>query len=286
MLKIVFKSISALNVNGGVRYEYSQPPVDTRNHVGSFDLATGTSLTYPETSTLGLGREMVRPRYLNFSPRLGFNFLPSADGNTVVKGGFGLYYLQPNLNQFEVEVDTPKYYSVNFYNNSPAGQPLQFTADQLFNPALAGTSPGSGQSVSFINPNNVTPYSYEWSLGVQQTFLKNWLVDVTYLGSAAHHFEQRIISNPLLPNDTTRFPLYPGGAQENLNEGSSIYDAITARVEKRYSSGFSFLGAYTFSKCLSDPWQEPIQLAPARYEARPWPLCGRSQSPFEHQLNL
>ncbi len=251
-----------LNINGGVRYEYAQPPVDTANHVGSFDLTTGTSLTYPDTSALGLGRQMVQPRYLNFSPRLGFNFLPFAAGNTVVKGGFGLYYLQPNLNQFEVEVDTPKYYSVNFYNNSAAGQPLAFTSDQLFDPALAGTSPGSGQSVSFINPNNATPYTYEWSLAVQQTFLKNWLAEVTYLGSAAHHFEERIITNPLQPNDTTRFPLYPGGAQENLNQGSSIYNGLTARVEKRYASGFSFLGTYTFSKCLSDPWQDQFSWHP------------------------
>ena len=251
-----------LNVNGGIRYEYAQPPVDTANHVGSFDLATGTSLTYPDTSALGLGRQMVHPRFTNFSPRLGFNYLPFTAGNTVVKGGFGIYFLQPNLNQFEVEVDTPKYYSVSFYNNSPVGKPVAFTSDQLFDPALAGTNPGSGQSVSFVNPNNPTPYTYEWSLAVQQTFLKNWLLEVTYLGSAAHHFEQRIISNPLQPDNTTRFPLYPGGAQENLNEGSSIYNGLTARVEKRYTSGFSFLGTYTFSKCLSDPWQDEFSWHP------------------------
>ncbi len=277
-----FQVNKRININGGVRYEYAQPPVDTRNHVGSFDLATGTSLTYPDTNSLGLNRQMVHPRYLNFSPRIGFNILPLASGNTVVKGGFGLYYLQPNLNQFEVEVDTPKYYSVNFYNNSPAGQPLAFTADQLFSPALAGTSPGSGQSVSFINPNNVTPYSYEWSLGVQQTFLKTWLLDVTYLGSAAHHFEQRIISNPLLPNNTTRFPLYPGGAQENLNEGSSIYDGITARVEKRYASGFSFLGTYTFSKCLSDPWQDQFSWHPLNTKLD----RGHCADDLNHRLSL
>ena len=252
-----FQLTKRLNVNGGIRYEYAQPPVDTRNHVGSFDFATGTSLTYPATKALGLGREMVFPVHTNFSPRLGFNWLPF-DANTVVKGGFGIYFLQANLNQFEVEVDTPQYYSVNFYNNSPAGQPPLFTADQLFNPSL----PGAGQSVSFENPHNATPYTYEWSLGVQQTFLHNWLFEVTYLGSAAHHFEERIISNPLLPDDTTRFPLYPGGAQENLNQGSSIYNGIFARVEKRFSSGFSFLGAYTFSKCLSDPWQDQFSWHP------------------------
>ena len=271
-----------LNVNGGIRWEYDAPPVDTANHVGSFDLATGTSLTYPDTKALGLGRQMVHPRYTNFSPRLGFNWSPYANGNTAVKGGFGVYFLQANMNQFEVEVDTPKYYSVSFYNNSPKGQPLAFTADQLFDPALAGTKPGSGQSVSFINPNNPTPYTYEWSLSVQQTFLRDWLLELTYLGSAAHHFEERIISNPLQPDDTTRFPLYPGGAQENLNEGSSIYNGGTARVEKRYASGFSLLGAYTFSKCLSDPWQDQFSWHPLNLKLD----RGHCANDLNHRLSI
>ena len=257
-----------LNVNAGIRYEYSQPPVDTQNHVGSFDFATGTDLTYPATKVLGLGRQMVHPEYTNVSPRLGFNWVPYGGGQTVVKGGFGLYYLEANMNQYETEVDTPEYYSVQSYNNSPAPAcrtapcptppPLNFTADQLFNPSL----PGAGSSVSFEYANNRTPYTYEWSLAVQQTFLKNWLFELTYLGSAAHHYEERPTINPLRPDGTTQYPNYTGAVSESLNEGSSIYNGLSARVEKRYSSGFSLLGAYTFSKCLDDPWQDQFAWHP------------------------
>ncbi len=253
-----------LNVNVGVRYEYQQPPVDTQNHVGTFDTATGTALTYPQTSAIGLGRQMVHPQYTNVSPRVGFNWSPpAANGSTIIKGGFGIYYLQPNMNQFEVEVDTPKYYSVNFYNNSPAGQPVRFTADQLFDPTL----PGAGQSVSYINPNNKTPYTYEYSLSIGQTFFRNWLAEVSYLGSAARHYETRIIANPLLPNDTTAFPGYSGGVQENINAGSSSYNGVALRVEHRYSSGFSLLGAYTYSKCLGTPWQDQFTWHPLNLSA-------------------
>lgn len=247
-----------LTVNGGIRYEYSQPPVDTRNHVGSFDWDNGLLLTYPDTKSLGLGRQMVHPSYTNFSPRFGFNFVPTADGNTVIKGGFGLYFLGANLNQWEVMVDTPQYYSVQNYNNSIAGQPLNFHLDQLFNLSL----PGAGQSVSFIDAHNKTPLAYEYSLSVQRNFLKNWLAEVSYMGSASRHYETRIVINPLRPDGTTGYTNYAGAIQENLNAGNSTYNALALRVEKRYSSGFSVLGSYTWSKCLGTPWQDQFAWHP------------------------
>ena len=247
-----------LTVNGGIRYEYSQPPVDTANHVGSFDFATGTLLTYPDTKTLGLGRQMVHPSYTNFSPRFGFNFVPFSGGDTVIKGGFGIYYLAANLNQLEVMVDTPEYYSVQNYNNSVAGQPLNFKLDQLFSLSLKG----AGQSVSFINANNKTPLVYEYSLSIQRNFQKNWLAEVSYMGSASRHYETRIVINPLRTDGTTGYTNYAGAIQENLNAGSSSYNALALRVEKRYTSGFSLLGSYTWSKCLGTPWQDQFAWHP------------------------
>lgn len=243
-------------MNGGLRYEYNQPPVDTANHVGNFDFATGTLLTYPDTRALGLGRQMVHPNYKNISPRLGFNY--SLDSNTVIKGGFGMYWLAANLNQFEVMVDTPKYYSVQNYNNSPTGQPLNFRLDQLFNLSL----PGAGQSVSFINANNKTPLAYEYSFSVQRNFATNWLAEVSYIGSLSRHYETRIVINPLRPDGTTGYTNYQGAIQENLNAGSSNYDALAVWVEKQYTNGLSVLGSYTFSKCLGTPWQDQFAWHP------------------------
>jgi len=244
------------SVNVGLRWEHAQQPVDTANHVGSFDVATNQDLTYPDTKVLGLGRAMVNPVYTNFSPRLGFNWTPFANGNTDVKGGFGIYYLQANINQYEVEVDTTKLYLIQGYNNSPVGKPLDFTLSQLFTPGLVG----GGPTASFIQPNGKTPYTYEWNLSIDHT-LKNWLIEASYLGSAAHHYEERPNIDPENPDGT--FPL-PGwnGVQENTESGSSIYNGLVVRVEHRYSSGFSLLGSYTFSKCLGWPWQDVFSWHP------------------------
>ncbi len=257
---------SNFSVNVGLNYEHQQQPIDTANHVGSFDVATDQDLSYPDTDVLGLSRAMVKPRYLNFAPRLGFNYVPFSGGATDIKGGFGIYYIQPNINQYEVQVDTTKYYLVEDFNNSspvgygsnPAGTftPPNFTLNQLFGAGV----PGSDPTVAFEQPNGETPYTYEWNLTIDHT-LKDWLLEVVYLGSAAHHYEERANIAPLNPNGTTRLPGW-SAVEENSNTGSSLYDGAVFRVEHRYSSGFSVLGNYTFSKCLGYPWQDVFSWHP------------------------
>lgn len=251
-----YKVNKDLTVTVGARWEHTKQPIDTRNHVGSFDLATNEDLSYPDTNRLGLTRAMVKPVYTNFSPRLGFNWIPFGKADTDIKGGFGIFYLQPNINQYEVEVDTTKFYLIQSYGNAPLGKPLNYTLNQLFGP----TVPGGGPTASFIQPDGMTPYTYEWNLSVAHT-IRDWVFEAAYIGNAAHHYEERPNIDPENPDGT--YPL-PGwnGVQENTNSGSSFYSGLVVRAEKRYSSGFSLLGSYTFSKCLGWPWQDVFSWHP------------------------
>ena len=256
------KVTNRLNVTAGLNYSHLSQPYDTRNRVGSFDVAKGQDLSYPDTNALGLTRAVVKPRYLNFAPRLGFNYQPFADGKTDIKGGFGVFFIQPNLNQYEVAVDTTKFYLIQSYNNrnktdaSGTFVGPSFALGDLFGPNV----PGGGPTASFIQPDGKMPYTYEWNLTIDRT-IKSWLLEAVYLGSAAHHFEERPNIAPLINgNGDTRYTangVTPfNGVQENTNSGSSFYSGIVARVEHRYSSGFEVLGNYTFSKCLGYPYQD------------------------------
>ncbi|MGB8539979.1 MAG: carboxypeptidase-like regulatory domain-containing protein [Acidobacteriaceae bacterium] len=269
-----YKVNSRLNVTAGLNYSHISQPYDTRNRVGSFDVATGQDLSYPDTNVLGLTRAFVKPKYLNFAPRLGFNYLPFADSKTDIKGGFGIFYIQPNINQYEVAVDTTQFYLIQSYNNrtaspfpsattpNPAFVPPSFTISDLFGPNV----PGGGPTASFIQPDGKTPYTYEWNLTIDRT-VSSWLLEAGYIGSAAHHFEERPNIAPLINgNGDTRYTVDGvtpfNGVQENTNSGSSFYSGVFARVEHRYSSGFSVLGNYTFSKCLGYPYQDRFSWHP------------------------
>lgn len=261
-----------LTLNYGLRWEHRSPPVEANNRVGSFNVATGQDLTYPATSALGLGRNMVKPVWTNFAPRVGFNWLPSNRANIDVKGGFGMYYLQPNINQYEVEVDTTQLYEVDDFNNPAVGKPLAFNLDGshglpgMFSSAMTnGNFSGGGPTVSFIQPNAPTPYAYEWNLTIDKT-IRDWLFEVAYVGTSERHYEERNEIDPLNTNGVASLwatcgtpPNLVGcysGVQENQETGTSNYHAFIARAEKRFSSGFSAAVNYTLSKCLGTPYQD------------------------------
>lgn len=256
-----FKVNQHLTLNIGGRWEHQQQPVDTQNHVGSYDFVHNLVLDYPATKSLGLGRNMVLPRYYNWSPRIGFNYNPFLNGNWDIKGGAGLYWLQPNINQYEVEVDTLTYYLVRNYTQSALGQPINFVTSQLFGSSVPGSLPTS----SFMQADEKTPYTYEWSLSIDRS-IKNWLLEATYMGSASHHTEVRVEIDPLLPGAVYPIPNF-AALEENGAFGASNYHGLITRVEHRYSSGFSVLGSYTWSKCLGSPWQDQFTWHPLNLSA-------------------
>jgi hypothetical protein len=266
-----YKVNRRLTLNYGLRWEHRSPPIEVNNHIGSFDVATGQDLTYPATSVLGLGRNMVKPRWANWAPRFGFNWFPSDKANVDIKGGFGMYFLQPNINQYQVEVDQIGLYEVDDFNNSPAGVLPVFNLDGtqgvagMYSTAMTnGNFSGGGPTVSFIQPTAPTPYAYEWNLTIDKT-IRDWLFEVAYLGTSERHYEER---NELDPLGTNGIPLYYdtcgtnhnigcySGVQQNQETGTSNYDALVGRVEKRFSSGLSASVNYTWSKCLGTPFQD------------------------------
>lgn len=267
-----YKVNRKLSLNYGVRWEHRSPPIEADNRVGSFDVSTGQDLTYPATKALGLGRNMVKPVWTNIAPRFGFNWNPYEKGDTVIKGGFGMYYMQPNINQYEVEVDTTELYEVNSFNNPAVGEPLSFNLDGthgvpgMYSSEMTdGNFSGGGPTVSFIQPDGKTPYAFEWNLMVDHTF-KNWLFELAYIGTSERHYEER---NEIAPLNTDGVasqwatcgtpPNLVGcysGVQENQATGTSNYHAFLVRAEKRFSSSFSAMANYTFSKCLGTPFQD------------------------------
>jgi hypothetical protein len=96
---------------------------------------------------------------------------------------------------------------------------------------------------------------------VQHELWRSLLLEAGYLANLSHH----LTGNDLTLNQIPIEQAGPGAAQArrpfpqfsnvtliNPAIGNSTYHAFTFKAERRYASGFTFLGHYTFSKFLDD----------------------------------
>jgi len=196
----------------------------------------------------------------SFAPRLGVSWRPTASDKLVVHAGTGIFYDLPETNQLVAYnnnsfVFAPTLlYSPSFGSPPPtlsSGAPT--TTETMFatSGALQSLSSVTGQLMA--SPFYFTPTVYEWSGTVDSQFAPNWALEVGYIGNRAVHTDiYRTYTNMAKPTplNQTVTPVWPDFGQFvwNTYDGISNYHALTARLTKRFSQGFSALVSYTWGK--------------------------------------
>jgi hypothetical protein len=89
------------SLNFGLRYEYAASPTENRDKSLVFAPDLGT-VVY---ANQGVRPSIVDPDWNNFAPRFGFAYRPGFLENTVVRGGFGIYYATDNFNSVRIEYE-------------------------------------------------------------------------------------------------------------------------------------------------------------------------------------
>lgn len=224
-----WKLNSRLTVNLGLRYDFQGYPQEQQAIWAVTDAPGGVLCTTSmDVITSGVGGSFFK--YCNqsapkkpFAPRVGFSLRPFSDDRTVLRGGYGIFYDQTSIYEYDSSVNYPWVETLNpgglnFNNIAPTLSPTVSASD------LAGLY--HPQPVDSKNP-----YIQEWSLGLQRELAKNTLLDVTYVGSKSTHLETRLAANQPYgydANDTpaqraARYPFYNFGTY-GLN-GSSFSPA-------------------------------------------------------------
>jgi Carboxypeptidase regulatory-like domain/TonB dependent receptor len=249
-----FKVNSKLTLNLGLRWEYDQWPHHIRGRLSGFDTITGQLFWVSRNPITGqapnVRPEVADPRYKNFAPRIGLAYRITP--NTTLRSSYGIFY---NSN-FSWEWSSsrggwPYSVSDNLRGLNLAGSPLTFTEDlfQSFNPA--NTVPQNQHTVS---RDLKTPYMQNWNFGVEHQFAQDLLVEINYQGSKGTHLASFLNSNdaPPGPGDPELRRRWPaaGAFSELKGIATSRYAALTAKVEKRFSKGFSILGSYAWSHSI------------------------------------
>jgi hypothetical protein len=267
-----WKVTKNLTVSVGIRYEYAEPWVNNLNHISIFDSSfPGGRLIYPGAAVYyvpgpgyiptskplaSTGLYTTTKLFPNFAPRFGFAWRPFGGARTSVRGSYGIFTEAPNENNNIFSVGNPPQ-TVQQTLLNDVTKP-SFTWSQVF-PATAGT--GSA-TVASVAPFLAAGYLQQWSLNIEHELAPNLGIEVGYMGSKGTHLDQRrylnqafLDANPNSPTpiaSRTPFPAFSPVLNYYDHTGVSDYQALIARIERKFSRGFTFLASYTFSKSIDN----------------------------------
>jgi Carboxypeptidase regulatory-like domain/TonB dependent receptor len=205
-----------------------------------------------------LGPNLVNSDYRDFAPRLGIAWSPTA--NWTVRAGAGVFYTQDTSNAV---FDTARGISGKY---QVTANPI--THNETFeNPFGANGAANicgvSAPQVCVPTPTLVdsyyirqTPYVEEYEMNVQRQLGNNTALEIGYLGTQGHHLQRFVYYNAAAPGPGTQLSreAWPNFNNTVLNIGNvnSNYNALSAKLNRRMSSGLTFLLGYTYSKSIDD----------------------------------
>lgn len=258
-----------LTFNYGLRWDYEGPPGDGKNDLSVFIPRKGGLVTQGSGGVDSIYKKI----YTNFSPRIGFAYQPKANGDLVVRAGFGVFFDTPRMNPF-FDMHAPNGPSQGVEAN-PAGtipvttvtaQPLNgtaWTSNPIFQPGPAcstgAASCATTYSIFTVTQNFHTPYTYNFNLNIEKSFGKSLLWQVGYVGSASHHLLTLAdINQPSLgigPRPfAAQFPSF-GVIDELQTAGNSNYHSLQTVLKVREWHRLSSQFVYSWSHALDDMTQ-------------------------------
>jgi len=254
-----------LTLNLGMRYEFYGQPLE-RGKVTDYELngpTPGFTLSrqiyhgFPDIpDTPDVPATMLYPDYNNWGPRAGFAYRVPGISDLVVRGGYGIYYAQEVSNSYTVLTFNP-----------PIVQNLNYTG--TFNSPLSVTSVflGSGSASNVFNAEAVDPRMrnglvQQWNFTVQKQLPGQVLFDIGYVGSKGSRLGIAFdgnrpiqVVNPSTPGlaplgDRRPFKGY-SSVRATKSIGTSGYNSLQMKAERRLARNFTFIGSYTLAHSTS-----------------------------------
>ncbi|HEY2013742.1 MAG TPA: TonB-dependent receptor [Bryobacteraceae bacterium] len=205
---------------------------------------------------------LMKTQYRNFAPRIGISWSP--DSKFVVRAGFGVFYNQDIGNAvFDMARNIAgRVTQTSGQNGGTVGVPNLFYSNAV---------PGGSGAIAQIPPpyayvdalEHKTSYTMQYLLNVQRQVGANWVFEGGYLGTVSHHLYGFQDANQAIPfgylgNGTstpvsTRLPYLNYGVIQLVHDGGNgNYNSFSLKATRRFRSGVSVIGSYTFAKSIDD----------------------------------
>ena len=271
-----WKVTPRLTLNLGLRWDMDTPRWEEDNMQSGFDLTPINPVSGLPGIVTFAGRDGYS-KYThdfdrnNYAPRFGFAY--RAMEGTVIRGGYGLVYYPPYFGSVATT------FTAGFSNQASFTSPDGgFTPAFLYRDGLPPPPPGEaldagfgavefGQSPrfspEFLQQNHSNGTSQQWNFSIQRQLPANSALELAYIGNVGHGLSASDVDINVIPlvngrgpaaqRQTARpFPHFNDVFVTFPDWGNSSYHALTAKLEKRYSGGLSYLMSYTWSKFLDD----------------------------------
>ena len=276
---------SRLTINMGIRWElYMQPRPNNLDPTQNLGKPIFEGFPIDDTSDiipLFRFKEWILPTGTgdcgcimdkkNFAPRFGIAY--RLTNNTVIRTGIGHYYSENGVAQLE----STRWRGGGEGGGGPAATGLgtvsNFTTTEVmlsdgfpsFQLGVADLTTYTAGGVQRAPDFKPTISSTQWFLDIQHQLPGDILLTLGYNGQAQSHMPWwlRNAAAPLGPGLTSQFARRrtPSAADSNTvrrlngisfndNITNANYNAFTAKIEKRFSDGFSFTNSFTWSKLL------------------------------------
>jgi Carboxypeptidase regulatory-like domain len=263
-----WKVTTRLTLSYGVRYQLHLPWHSANGMLATFDPGSasivvadaGMNKLYPflptnyvpivSASSVGLPSDtIVKADKNNFAPRFSFAYRPLDNNNTVIRGGFGVFY---DATPVQLSNSTPFTAQEPDFTNTPV--------PSVVFPQVFPTN-GSGKPTTISLPAGVRsdlqiPYSQRWTFTVEH---EHWNTgfSLSYIGSQTHemvynrNINQPAVDGQLYINKVRPFPMYPAITYMD-NGANHTYNGMTAQVTRATRGGLMLTAAYTWARDLGD----------------------------------
>jgi hypothetical protein len=267
---------NALTLDLGVRYEYLEPFADMLDNSSNISGADTSSPVLVRASNKGqnlgvytditpylvnvpivrdgrLGAGLVDPDRNNFAPRVGIAY--SVTKNTVIRLSAGTFYNVLDAGN-----------AIYDMSRTLAGSIQAATDPILQNMTLSNPFGGAfsvGSTVNITNPTLLTnqvhiraSYVNEWAANLQQSFGRNTVLEVGYVGNSSHRLKRESGLNiPQVGSGSaqSRRPWQNiGFVQSASATGNGDYSGLQMKVQRSFQNGFTLLSSYSWSHSIDN----------------------------------
>jgi hypothetical protein len=279
-----FRAGSKLMINAGIRFTFNFPSTELNNQGAVFNLETEKLEYLGQNGFPESARELHK---LNPAPRFGFAY--EASEKSVIRGGYALIWIeQAGITTPFTVPQFPFLQSVTQRSLDSIRPAFVLSRGPTVAPLSPTPDAGLGQGVFTVDRDLGSGYQQQWNVAYQREISRDLAFEIAYAGSKGTHIgipdtninqltvDQLALGSSLLqrvPNPfsgeiprssslggatITRaqllspYPRFTSVSFYRNNVGDTKYNALEAKLEKRFSDGLAFLASYTWSRLMDD----------------------------------